>query len=389
MQSWLRTYAEYTKDSEAPSIFHLWSGISVVAAALERKVWVRLMYENIYPNMYIILVAPPGRCRKSSAISIGTRILGKVEGVCLSSERITPEALIQDMESAESCFYMKNRVFSHCSLTTVSKELGTFMSVNPEGMLKLLTDLFDSQVHDLWTYATKGSGVNRITGVWFNLLAATVPTFFSSRQIQESIGLGFTSRCVFVFADTPRRRSLHCDDSLGRELLRKLETIHELKGEFKFDEEANEFYEDWYLNLPQEPITIEALAPYYERKHVHALKLSVILSAAEGGNNMKITKQNVMSALTMLEAAEKAMPRVFGGTGRSALVQDHERIAFQIERSKEPMTEAQILRANYMHVNMDEVKMILETLVAMKEIRCEGLVGGELRYTFRGEGRKE
>ena len=388
MSNWLKTYAEYTKDSEAPSIFHLWSGISVIASVLERKVWTPLMYENIYPNMYIILVAPPGRCRKSSAMSIGTRLLDKIEGICISSERITPEALIQDLEASESCFHIGHRVHGHCSLTAVSKELGTFLSVNPEGMLKLLTDLFDSQVHDMWTYATKGAGVNRITGVWFNLLGATVPSFFTTRQTQESIGLGFTSRCVFVYADKRKKRSLNCDDSLSLELTRELEKIHELKGEFAFTPDAKETYESWYMNLPNEHATIEALAPYYERKHVHALKLSIILSAAEGGNDMHITQGNVSSALSMLKTVENDMPRVFSGTGRSAMAPDIERISLQLERAERPLTESQIIQENYMHVNLDEIRLILQTLESMNTVKCEGLVGGQKRYSFIKKGKR-
>lgn len=388
LESWLKTYAKYTKDSEAPSIFHLWTGISVITSVLERKVWAKLMYDNIYPNMYIILVAPPGRCRKSSAMSIGTRLLNKIEGVCISSDRITPEALIQDLENSENCFYIGHRVYGHCSLTAVSKELGTLLSVNPEGMLKLLTDLFDAQVHDLWTYTTKGAGVNRITGVWLNLLGATVPSFFSTRQTQESIGLGFTSRCVFVYADKRRHRSLHCNDSLGLELLQRLREIHDIKGEFTFTKEAEKCYENWYMNLPNEHATIEALAPYYERKHVHALKLSMILSAAEGGNDMHITKGNVLSSLAMLDEAEQSMPKVFGGTGRSALAPDFERISLQLERAKQPLSESEILQENFMHVHPDGIRMILETLEKMKAIKCESYTSGQKYYTFRREKKK-
>lgn len=43
-----------------PEIFRQWGGISCVAGASERKVWIRSMKMDLYPNLYTILVAPPG-----------------------------------------------------------------------------------------------------------------------------------------------------------------------------------------------------------------------------------------------------------------------------------------------------------------------------------------
>jgi len=383
---WLKMYAKYTEKHEAPSCYHLWTGISVIAGALERKVWTRLMFDNIYPNMYVILVGPPGRCRKSSAISIGTRLLKELPGVHFSSERITPEALIKDLADSESVFYMGRTLKMHSSLTAVSKELGTFLSMRLDDMLILLTDLYDSQSHDTWTYSTKGAGVDKINGVWLNILGGTVPSFFMTRQIQESIGLGFTSRCIFIFADKTRKRSLAIDNSLQGKLISALNKIHELCGEFKFKEDAWSFYEDWYLKLPADPVTIESLEPYHERKHVHVLKLAMILSASEGGNGMYITKNNIIAALNVLKDAEEHMPRVFRGTGRLATSADLERILDQIRRSDRPLSEKEILRKNYMHVTPAEIAVILETLTDIREVRMD-LAGSMKMYSYLGEAK--
>lgn len=378
--NWLKTYAKYTEDHEAPTSFHLWVGISVIAAVLERKVWTKLMFEAVYPNMYIVLVAPPGRCRKSSAMTIGTKLLSVLGDISISSDKITPEALLNDLENSENTFYMGTRVMTHCSLTMISKELGTLLSCRPEDMLKLLTDLYDSQVHDLWKYTTKGSGENIITGVWLNILGATIPAFFTSRQIQESIGLGFTSRVVFVYEEKRKKRSLSCDDSLKGKLEAGLLKIYKLQGEFKRTEEAEQFYYNWYMTLPDEYNTIEALAPFYERKHSHLLKLAMILSASEGGNNMMITKQNIIAALDILEETEKLMPRVFSGTGRNSMREDHERIFIQIMRNPH-IDESTLIQRNYMHVDLNEIRLILQTLVSMRTVSLTVAASGRRTYT--------
>lgn len=377
---WIRTYIKHTKKHEAPELFHLWCAVAAIAAALERKVWTRLMLEKLYPNMYIILVAPPGRCRKNSAISVASKLVGELSGVSLCSEKITPEALIRSLGHSESSYHIGTRLYTHSSLTSVAKELDTFFSCNPEGMLELLTDIFDSQSHDHWTYETKVSGTDEIRGVWFNLLAGTTPSFFAKPVMRAGIGGGFTSRCVFVYQDKRRGRSLDCDDRLDGELADGLAKIHEMQGEFKKTEEADKFYREWYLPLPDDIPTIEALMPYYERKHAHVLKLATIIAASHGC--ISIQPVDIQEALSMLKMTELLMPMVYrgvGGTGRDFTAFDIERVLAQIENSRQPLSKEEIINTNYIHVpRLDRIKMILDTLEQ----------GGMINRTITPEGQQ-
>ena len=55
--SWIREYLRCTENTESPSMFHLWVGISTIASVIDRDVYVNQGYFKIYPNLYIILVA--------------------------------------------------------------------------------------------------------------------------------------------------------------------------------------------------------------------------------------------------------------------------------------------------------------------------------------------
>ena len=63
---WLKAYMEYAGYGEAPKYMHFWTGVSVIAGALRRKVWIDEIYFKWYPNFYIIFVAPPGVVSKST-----------------------------------------------------------------------------------------------------------------------------------------------------------------------------------------------------------------------------------------------------------------------------------------------------------------------------------
>ena len=68
---WINSYLDYTFNTESAKIFHKWVALSMIAAVLRKKAHLSLGRIKIYPNMYVVLVADPGRARKSQAIDFG------------------------------------------------------------------------------------------------------------------------------------------------------------------------------------------------------------------------------------------------------------------------------------------------------------------------------
>lgn len=59
-ESWIGKFCNFTDPLPTPDIFKLWSGVSCVMGALERRCWIRVLGNTTYASSYIILVAPPG-----------------------------------------------------------------------------------------------------------------------------------------------------------------------------------------------------------------------------------------------------------------------------------------------------------------------------------------
>jgi len=78
---WLHEYMSYTSWNEAPAPFHFFVGCAVFGAAMERRVYFNRGYYNLFPNIQLLLVAPTGRCRKSTATNIGVKILQQIPGI--------------------------------------------------------------------------------------------------------------------------------------------------------------------------------------------------------------------------------------------------------------------------------------------------------------------
>ena len=60
LENWIDSFATLFGESGAPPMFRTWAAISAVAGVMERRMSVNVGYGPLYPNMYVVLVAPPG-----------------------------------------------------------------------------------------------------------------------------------------------------------------------------------------------------------------------------------------------------------------------------------------------------------------------------------------
>ena len=108
-----------TANTEPPDIFHRWCAVSCLAACLQRKCvlpWGRLRF---YPNLYVILIAPPGRTRKSTAMDPVMQFLEQPSlNIHMAAESVTREQLIRELlNSQEFTQNVDGKMVGHCSMT--------------------------------------------------------------------------------------------------------------------------------------------------------------------------------------------------------------------------------------------------------------------------------
>jgi hypothetical protein len=208
LDDWITEYLRYTDNTESAAIFHKWTGISVIAAALRRKTWFNFGRIQVFPNMYIVFVSEPGIARKTQAISFGEEILTEISGITLAADTTTVQALLDDLEEAMTSHLMPNgENFTHASLTISSGEFESFLGDKRDNarMLVILTDLFDCKKKPFKT-RTRHSGSNEIPNPYLNLIAATTPESLANSLPSTAIGGGLTSRIIFIWAEGKRRK---------------------------------------------------------------------------------------------------------------------------------------------------------------------------------------
>lgn len=392
LSDWLSAYLDYTDESEPPISYNTWVGISLISSVLRRRTFFKWGFETIYPNMYVVLIGPSGKCRKGTAMRMGYEIIKDV-GIKIVSESVTREKLIRNMKESVDNFIdpQTKKIYYHCSMTCMSEELSVFLGQSDVKFLADLTDWYDSK--DKWTYDTKGSGTDTIQGVCFNLLGATAADWLVSILPPEAIGGGFTSRIIFVVEENkrktlPKPSYTEKTKQLIEYLKADLAHIANLSGGFIFSPETEEMYMAWYqeqdrlANAGKPIINDPRFAGYCERRATHLRKLCMVFSASRG-SDMLITSDDFERALKTLKAAEVKMVKVFSGLGSSKYSQVTDKILTYMA-SKKSVSRSELLLAFYRDLDMETLAIIESTLAAMKVIRVEidPKKSGDTIYTY-------
>jgi len=383
LTNWIDSYMLYMENTESAKRFHKWTALSVIASCLRKKVFLGIGRINIYPNMYVVFVGPPGGPRKSQAISFGTEFLSQIPDIVTSADAITPQALIEDLEKCAIDEQMPDgSSYQHASLTITSKEFESFIGAKKDNttMITYLTDLFDAQKIP-WKYRTKHAGNNVIPSVFLNLLAATTPESIASSLPSSAIGTGLTSRIMFIWADKKDKKVCYPEETpeeiiLKEKLLKDLYLISRMVGEFTFSSDCKKRFEDWYNNYDPGSRTRlckdAAFTGWYERKPLYILKLAIIYSAATSAN-MTVTWHHISSAITTIEETELLMPNVFKAVGRSTIAADVD-LVVEIVKARKWITEKQLLSLVWRDIDSNKLDNVLAT----------GIRSGKIRRSYEG-----
>lgn len=380
---WYDSFLKLMEKTEPPLMYVKWVAISTMASVLQRKVFLE-WDEPVFPNMYIVLVGPPG-ARKGSAMRPGRFLIREVEGINMAANCTSDRALIDNLSRAghESIGNEGEQVY-HSSLSILSTEASVLFTKANERLTEFLTDLYDCL--EYWKYDTRHEGSPVIKNAFINILGATTPRKLNDSEIFGAIGGGLTSRMIFAYAEKKRQTivfpwRLEEEKELFTNLYNDLLSMALLVGQYKIDDSFIEFYADWYPKQDANPpFDDEKLEGYCNRRAKHLLKLCIIFSASRG-NSMTITSEDAERAVEILEETEEFLPVVFSATGRNENLAILHKILSDLAVEKK-VKRSDILKRYYTEIDDEDLKRIIATLVGMNRIEIDLLQGGDLMLTW-------
>lgn len=369
--SWVDSYLEYTDILPSPAIFRKWVAISFVAAAMERKIWVRTMGSNLYPGLYIILVGPPG-VGKGQAIHLGETILRAVPNIHISPSDMTAASLIDALNESVRNFITAGTppILEFNSLTVISRELGVLIPGWENSLMNNLTDIYDGFTVD---QKRRGKDLRiKIPAPQINLLGACTPSYLNETLPAGAWDQGFISRTMLIYSGESQLRDPFSEDAqaelTGRrhaDLLHDLKTISSLWGQMYFTKPAAAALRAWIANKCQPEPTHPKLQYYNARRISHLLKLCMVSSMSRS-NDKTIGIEHYTEALNWLTEAEMYMPDIFksmvSGGDSSAMDEAWEYIWEAFAKEKKPISENRIVYFLRERVPAHQIMKIIEVM---------------------------
>ncbi len=369
LEDWLEGYLEYTEETEPPTLFKVWTGLSVISAALQRKCHLNWEYV-IYPNIYVILVGPSALSRKGTAMRDGKGILEDIESIKLAPEATTPQALVAALASIGFTMPTPDTedLHKHSSTTIFSEELAVFldpMKQTGRDLIIGLTRWYDCP--NKFDNSTIVRGGEVICNMWISLLGATTPSLLPKILPQETIGDGLSSRVIFVYGAIRSRLipyPIEREETRVR-LVKELRKIHLLEGKFTYTPEYKDFYQNWYTevdNSDADHLRTEHFGHYLGRRATHLRKVSMLLNASRT-DSMHLELEDLLRALSILKGAEKKMPYVFESYGRHELADMFTPVMQYVMRNGKVDLE-RVLGYFYKDLDRGNLDRLVEALVA-------------------------
>jgi len=381
--SWIDTYVDYTEMLPSPPIFRRWVAISFVAAAVERKIWVRTMGSPLYPNLYTILVGPPG-IGKGVAIHPAEKLLRDVPELCIGPSDLTTASMSDALnESVRRLIVLDARepYMEFNSLTVISRELGVLIPAWETSLMNNLTDIYDGFTVD---QKRRGKDLRiKIKDPQINLLGACTPSYLNEVLPAGAWDQGFLSRTILIYSGDRISRDPFSDEAnlsglqrVHGDLLYDLKTIAQEIGQMSFTTPAASAIKAWVKSGLHPAPAHQKLQYYNSRRLAHLLKLSMIASISRSGNKV-IGLEHYAEALNWLIEAESYMPDIFksmvSGGDSNSMEEAWNYVWTLYSKEKKPIAEHRVVHFLRERVPAHSVMRVLDIMVKgrMLEITVE------------------
>lgn len=326
MSDFIADFNELTQDWISPEIFKLWSAITLVAGALERRVWTEFKPGPVYANLYTLLVAPPG-VGKSVIDEVHrlweatTKPDSKLPAFHVAPDSMTKAALMDTLNEAKSTYLTPTAApYTYQTLLIPSEEFSVLVPSYDMEYIGALNRIWNNpDTHK----ERRRYGNNKdlvFQNPQINLLAGTQPSYMSSLFPEDAWNSGLARRLVMIYSAEDKIADIFGlpreDKILRQRVLRKLSQMSNLFGKVRWELEALEQFKSWHFAGGPPTPTHTKLVHYLRSRSVILIKLCLVSAVCQcvgeaPGEFPAIRVSDFERARTWLLHAETFMPDVF------------------------------------------------------------------------------
>lgn len=335
----IEDFMDYTANAVSPSIHRLWSGISLVGGACERRVWTTVGDYVDFPNLYILLVAPPGTGKsiinvvkelwrevKKPMGSLPGSLPGGKGALHVASDSLTRASFIDELSGSTSTHLINGsplKPYVYNSLLVAAEEFEVLLPYYDSAFISALNDLWNAKSEHVEKRRHGPAKEVTIERPHLCILGGAQPSYFVAHFPEQAWETGLARRIIMVYADSsPRRKPFSKTpnkDALRDKILKRLGLISEMYQEVRIGLSMQERLTKWVDDEEPPKPGHSRLKGYSTTRFEFIIKLSLISCISRsGGSDMVIEEFDVNRAFKWLLEAEHYMPDIFHAmVGRS------------------------------------------------------------------------
>jgi hypothetical protein len=350
---WFEQYAEYTKRSESPLSYYIFSSLSVLGAGLGRRVYKDMGVFRIYPNYCCVLIGPTG-VKKTTATDVARDLIHESSLCPIMADSVTPEALASALveHGGHQLIYVP--------------EFAVLFGKQKynEGLTTRIIRLLDCP--SSFKVKTLARGEEEITDVALTILGASTLSLLSGSTPQEVASSGFLNRFVLVVEEhtdkyypVPPKAPPH----VREELLLHIRRVRTFTGEVDFSPSGYALYDSWYRERKKELRNMdnEFVAQAMERTFNHVIRTAMLCHLAEC-DSMLICEKCMKFAIDLMAFAERGIPQTVKALNTANTNQDLDFVVQQIARQGGVVDHSTLVRRTSSRMNANTLKGYLNTL---------------------------
>jgi hypothetical protein len=276
--NFLSEYLTYTNHYESPGSFWKWSGYAIVAAVLRDNCYRLAGDIKICANTYTLLLADSAVQRKDNPIDLCELFVKSIDNTKIISGRGSIQGIIDELQRAETD-PRTGRIIKGGSAIFIASELSAALVQDPQS-INILTDLY--KYRDEYSERLRGRQDKfKVKNVCFSMFSASNKDLLLDVYDVRAMRGGLLGRTFLVTPNEFRPANSLFNVVKKAEqfewLKKELTEISKLRGEFKFEADAESTYNDWYTPFRESYREKGDASGIAGRIHTGILKLAMIL----------------------------------------------------------------------------------------------------------------
>jgi len=391
-KGWLGRYMQFTSNLEICARFRFFAACCAMGAVVNNKVWLQRgdegLLPKLMPNPWVILLAPPGRGHKTTAINMACNLIQQASSdTRVLADKLTSEYLVKALSAPRTQKDIIRIGPRDATGLVKASELSVFFGRQQYnvGLINLITDLYDFR--EEWKGGTIGRGNEVLRNVCISILGGSTPVWLQQMLPDDAFTGGFMSRFILVeMPPTYFKKIAHPKRPKGIQWSDLVEEMREIeqrsRGEMRWGPGSMDAYEQVYSDSA--PTGEAQRDAYREREPEQVIKTAMLLALDRG--SLDLTGEDILKVYGMIKLLrEEINPRIERLTThpRMQLVQE----MLDLLKVHGALQESEMMNKLYRSLSMGE-RQFYEAISILRRtdrLKVEGSPGN-FTYSLKKKG---